>query len=280
MLVQVPLASVDVPFAFNEVTADFQDAVIQGEMTYRVTDAARLAAVLDYSVDRHGRYQSDDSQKLNDRLVHAAQILARSFTQRHKLRELLVASDALIAGVLEGLRQSPAVAMLGVEVLGLSVLSIKGSPEMSKALQAEAREELLRRADEAIYARRNAAVEQERTIKENELNTEIAVEQKRRTVRETQMAAEIAVEEQRTSLVDQRVANERKEADARGHALAATLEPLKTIDWRTLMAATAGGDSGHLIATAFRELAENASRIGELNVSPDLLRSLMKSKAK
>jgi SPFH domain / Band 7 family len=280
VLVQVPLASVDVPFVFNEVTADFQDATIQGELTYRVNDAARLTAVLDYSVDRHGRYQSDDVLKLSDRLIHAAQILARSFTQRNKLRELLVASDPLIAAVLDGLRTAPAVAMLGVEVLGLSVLSIKASPEMSKALQAEAREQLLKQADEAIYARRNSAVELERTIKENELNTEIAVEQKKRTVRETQMAAEIAVEEQRASLVDQRVANERKEADARAHALAATLEPLKTIDWRTLMAASGGNDTGLMIATAFRELAENASRIGELNVSPDLLRSLVRSKGK
>ena len=110
--------------------------------------------------------------------------------------------------MLASLQNSPAVQMLGVEVLGLSILSIKPTPEMAKALQAEAREELLRQADEAIYARRNAAVEMERTIKENELKTEIAVEEKKRQVRETQMAAEIAVEEQRATLVDQRVENE------------------------------------------------------------------------
>ena len=45
-IVTVPLSSVDVPFVFNEVTADFQEATIQGELTYRVTDAKRLAAVL------------------------------------------------------------------------------------------------------------------------------------------------------------------------------------------------------------------------------------------
>jgi hypothetical protein len=32
-----------------------------------------------------------------------------------------------------------------------------------------------------------------------------------------------------------------------------------------------------MIAVAFRELAENAERIGELNVSPELLRSLIPS---
>ncbi len=47
---------------------------------------------------------------------------------------------------------------------------------MAKALQADAREQLLQKADEAVFVRRNAALDLERKIKENELNTEIAVE--------------------------------------------------------------------------------------------------------
>ena len=276
-IVKIPLASTGVPFVFNEVTADFQEATIQGELTYRVADPKRLAAVLDFTVDRWGRYQTEDSQKLGDRLIHATQILARSFTQRRLLRDLLVQTDELLREVLEGLEKSPAVTLLGVEIIGLSILGIKPTPEMAKALQAGAREELLRQADEAVYARRNAAVEQERTIKENELKTEIAVELKRRTVRETQMAAEIAVEEQRATLVKQKVDNDRQEADARAHALQVTLEPLKSVDWRTLMAASGGAaDPKLMIALAFRDLADNASKIGELHVSPELLHSLLK----
>jgi regulator of protease activity HflC (stomatin/prohibitin superfamily) len=275
-IVLVPLESTDVPFIFNEVTADFQDATIQGELTYRITDARRVAEVLNYSVDDHRRYRSEDPQKLGDRLIHAAQIAARSFTQKRQLREVLVSSDSLVAEILGSLKASPAVQMLGVEVLGLSILSIKPTPEMSKALQAEARERLLKEADEAIYARRNAAVDMERTIKENELKTEIAVEEKRRQVRETQMAAEIAVEEQRAALVEKRALNERKEADARAHALAVTLEPLKSMDWKILLAAGGGSDPKLNIALAFRELAENAQKIGELNVSPELLNTLLK----
>ena len=277
-LVQVPLASTDVPFVFNETSADFQDAMIQGELTYRITDPKKISTVLDYSVNPRGNYRSDDPTKLNDRLVHAAQISARSFSQRRPLRSLLVSSDELIAEMLAGLSASSATTMLGVEILGLSILSIRANPEMSKALQAEAREQLMRKADEAVYARRNAAVEQERTIKENELNTEIAVEQKRRVVRETQMGAEISVEEQRAVLVDNRVANQRKEADARAHALQATLEPLKGVDWRTLMAASGHNGAKSIIALAFRDLAENAGKIGELNISPDLLSTLLSGK--
>lgn len=279
-LALIPLAGADVPFVFNEVTSDFQDATIQGEITYRIRDPKTIAAVLDFSVDANRRYRGEDPSKPADRLIHALQISARAFTQRHTLRELLVESDRLVAECLAGLKESEVAKMLGIEVLGLSILSLKATPEMTKALQAEAREALLRKADEAIYARRNSAVLLERTIKENELNTEIAVEQKQRTVRETKMAAEIAVEEQRAVLVDHKVANERKEADAKAYALKAMLEPLKDSDWKTLLAAGGGGDARLNIALAFRELAENATKIGELNISPDLLAGLTKKEGK
>ena len=48
------------------------------------------------------------------------------------------------------------------------------------ALEAAAREEILRQQDDAIYKRRNAAIEQERLVKENELNTEIRWRKSRR----------------------------------------------------------------------------------------------------
>jgi hypothetical protein len=275
-LVKVPVATADVPFVFNEVTADFQDATIQGELTYRIREPMQLASLLDFSVDAHGRYRSSDPEKLNDRLIHAAQILARSFTQRHSLGDLLVSSSALMQEMTEGLKSCETATALGVEVSTLSILSIKATPEMAKALQADAREELLRKADEAVFVRRNAAVELERKIKENELNTEIAVEQKKRQIREAQMQADIAVEEQRSQLVDRKIENDKKEAETRGQMLRATLEPLKEVDWRTLMAASAGGiNTKSLVAMAFRDLADNAGKIGHLNISPDLLTALM-----
>lgn len=276
VIVQVPLSSVDVPFVFNEVSADFQDVTLQGQLTYRVADPKRLAQLLDFSVDASGRYVSEDPKKLDERLVNFTQVFASAITHRTKLRELLGAYDTIVAEVLKGLKDSPSVAMLGVEILGLSILSIKPSPETGKALEADARESLLRMADEAVYARRNAAVAQERLIKESELNTEIAVEDKKRQIREAKMAADIAVEQQRAALVDQRVDNDRKDADAKAYGLNAMLAPLKGMDWHTLMALSAGKvDSKLTIAMAFRDLAENAEKIGELNISPDLLNALV-----
>lgn len=275
-IVAVPLASADVPFAFNEVTSDFQAVTLQGQLTYRVADPKRLAAVLDFTVRRDGSYVSDDPEKVPERLVQTTQILARAVAERLSLREALVSSEVFVRDVLAGLRASDVITMLGIEILGLSVTGVRPTPEIARALEAEAREGLQRESDEAIYARRNAAVEQERRIKESELNTEIAVQEKQRQIRETQMAADIAVEEQRTTLIERRSANERQDADARGYSLQATLEPLRGVDWRTLMAIGGGsGDPKLMIALAFRELAENAAKIGELNITPDLLRSLL-----
>jgi regulator of protease activity HflC (stomatin/prohibitin superfamily) len=280
-IVVIPLASGDVPFVFQEATADFQAVTIQGQLTYRVSDPTRLASLLDFSVDRHRKYCSDDPRKVAERLVHTLQTLARAITQRLVLREV-VSSDSIAVQALAELKKSEAVSALGVEVLNLSILSIQPTPETARALEAEAREALQRRADEAIYSRRNAAVEQERLIKESELNTEIVVEEKKRQIRETQIAAEISVEERRGELTDRRVENERKDADIRAYALTETLKPLRELDWKTLM--MLGGknaaDPKALIALAFQGMADNAQRIGELNVSPDLLNALISSPGK
>jgi regulator of protease activity HflC (stomatin/prohibitin superfamily) len=281
-IVSVPLNSADVPFAFAEVTADFQEVTLQGQLTYRIRDPQRAAAMLDFSISALGAANSDDPAKLPDRLVQEAQTRTRAVVQRLSLREVLVGSEAIVSEVVAALRASEAATMLGAEILNLVLVSIRPTPDMSRALEAEAREALQRRADEAIYERRNAAVESERRIRESELNTEIAVQEKQRQIRETQVAADIAVERQRSDLIDTRVQNDRKDADARAYGLAAVLEPLRQTDWRTLMAAGVGGgvDSGQMIALAFRDLADNAGKIGELNISPDLLNTLLTSTRK
>jgi regulator of protease activity HflC (stomatin/prohibitin superfamily) len=275
-IVQMPVASTDVPFVFNEISADFQEATIQGQLTYRITDPMKTAAMLDFSLTSAGQYQSDDPTKLGDRLCNSAQVLAHAFMQRQKLRELLVGSAGLSDEILAGLKASEAVQSLGVDILNVVILSIKPTPEMSKAFEAEAREDLLQKADLAIYARRNAAIEQERTIKENELNTEISVEQKKGEVRDAQLSADIGIEQRRSTLVDSQVANQHKEAEARSFALRSVLDPIRDVDWRLLLAANAAIDPKFLIALGFQELAQNASKIGELNISPELLNALLR----
>ncbi|MEL7497875.1 MAG: SPFH domain-containing protein [Planctomycetota bacterium] len=277
-VVQIPLSTIDVPFLFEETTVDFQDVTIQGELTYRIVDPTVISAMLDYTVNANGRHLSDDPTKLNDRLIQVAKTVSRGFVQRQSLAAVLTSSDELVTHITSHVAESETVKMHGLEVLGIALQSIKPTPEMAKALQAGAREKLLQQADEAVYARRNVSIELEREIKENELRTQIAVENKQREVRTTKLEADIALEQQRSELVDTQVANETKESEARAAALKATLDAVKDVDWRTLLATQEGGlDSKQMIAMAFRDLADNAEKIGSLNISPDLLSNLLDS---
>jgi regulator of protease activity HflC (stomatin/prohibitin superfamily) len=275
-IVSVPLASVNIPFVFTEPAADFQTITVQGQLTYRIADPKKAAEMLDFTLDGRGQYAGDAYQKLPERLVYGMQTLVRAEVQGMPLRAALVHGDAIASRVLERFKTSVEVAQLGVEILGLAVLSLKPTPEMAKALEAEAREALNREADDAVYTRRNAAIEHERGIKENELRTELLVQDKQRELHERELEAAIALETRRAALTDEKTANERKEADSRAYSLRAVIEPVQGLDWRTLMMLHAGGgDARNTIAMAFQELAANAQKIGELNVSPDLLRTLM-----
>ncbi|MEJ7619068.1 MAG: SPFH domain-containing protein, partial [Pyrinomonadaceae bacterium] len=200
-LIAVPLASTDVPFIFNELTRDFQEVTIQGQVTYRISDPERIATLLNFTLDAAGRrYVSDDPAQLPQRVINQVKVLTRKEVQNLTLREALRSSDQLVERVTLELRDAREIVSLGLDILGVSILAVKPTPETARALEAQAREQLLREADEAIYARRNSAVEQERAIKENELNTEVAVENKRRQIREAQMDAERAVQEKQHEL--------------------------------------------------------------------------------
>src|SRR5258706_1358057 len=297
-LVIIPVGSADVPFIFNEISADFQPLTVQGQLAFRVHDPQKVAALLNYMVDGlPGRYVSDDPQKLPQRLVNLVQVLVRAEIQRLPLREAMHASDVLATSAFAKPGTGEELPALSVKVLAFSVQAIKPVPEMSRALEAEAREELMRRSDQAIYDRRNAAVEQERRIKENELNTEIAVEEKQRQIRETQVEADLAVEakqqqvrqakingqieleNERKRLVAARVENERAEADIQAYAVDASLKPLRDLEPAVLeMLSVQTADPRLMVSLAFKQLAQNAAKIGHLNISPDLLQTLLKER--
>lgn len=293
-LVAVPVGSRDVPFMFQDVTKDFQDITLQGQFIYRVKDARKLAEMMNFTLKPDGKtYLSDDPKKLPNRLVNLVQVNLRSLIQEMDLRNALGATDILVRQMKKGLTSSGVLTALGVEIIDFTIQAIKPTPETARALEASVREKLLQEADEAIYVRRNASVEQERAIKENELKTDIAVEQKKREIEETkreatrvlqekdrvirqeQLDGKIALEKKRQSLVELASTNARKEADTKAYGISTMMEALSKVDSRTLEALTSTGmQPEQMIAQAFRGLAEGADKIGELNISPDLLRSL------
>jgi hypothetical protein len=290
----IPLGSKDIQFIFNESTKDFQTITIQGQITYKIENPTQLADSLDFTLDKYRRYKEENFEKLNQRLNNEAQTSTSSFIQGLSLKEALRSAKIISQNISEGLKKSNSAKILGVDVLSVDVLGVRATPEMTKALETETRESLQKEADEAIYERRNFAVEQERRIKESELNTDIAVEEKKkqiiekqaeirvneaeseRKLREMKVLADLSIEEQKTKLIEMQVLNDRKQADSKGYMLEKTLAPYKGMDWKTLMALNSDKVSAlDNIGFAFRELAENADKIGTLNITPDFLETVI-----
>ena len=296
-IVSIPVQSNDFQFAFKETTKDYQEVTIQGQVTYRIENPKQLAEALDFTVNKKKQYLKNDFDKIQQRIVNEAQTASSSIIHRLNLKEALRQLEQIETEIFENVQKSKTVKMLGLEILSVNVLGVTPNPEMARALEAQTREALQKEADQAIYERRNFAVEQERMIKESELNTEIAVEEKQKQIvekkmetdvvkltneqklKEMDMSSSILLEEQKKQLIDKQVANEKKEADAKEYVLKANLKPYKEVDWKTLMAISQGSNNaGNNIALAFRELAENANKIGNLNITPDLLETIVKSK--
>lgn len=290
-IVAVPMGSNDIQFIFNESTVDFQTVSVQGQITYKIEKPKQLAEILNYTVNDKGKLNTNDNEKLKQRLVNEAQTAATTFIQSMSLKETITNAKRIEEKISEGLSNSETANSLGISIMSVNVIAVKPTPEMSKALETTTREALQQEADAAIYDRRNFAVEQERIIKESELNTEIAIQEKEkqiaekrmekehieeendRKLREMRVDADIAVENKRKDFIAVKIENEMKEADAKKYSLQAQLTPYKDVDWK-IISAMNNKSANNDIAIAFRELAENAQTIQNLNITPDLLQSL------
>jgi hypothetical protein len=276
-LVAVPVASRDQGFIFEQVTADFQTVTVQGQVAWRVAEPQRLASMLNYALRPDGRgYESDDPEKLAQRVVNVVEVLSKQVVKDLPLRDVLRAADATATRVTRELERHPEVKSLGLEILGVAILAIKPAPDTARALEAEAREAILKAADDAVYLRRNAAVENERAIRESELKTEALVQEKKRDLRDKDMQAAVALETRRKEFVERNAENTRTLAEAEAHRLRAAMSALEAADPRIVQAlAAAGMQPQQLIAQAFGGIAERADKIGQLNVSPELLNALL-----
>lgn len=249
-IVLVPASTTDALFVLNEATGNFQAVTLQGQITYRIAQPETIAGLLNFTINPKTRdYLSEDPEKLNQRIVNIVQTLTRKELAGLSLEDALSSAERMGRTVLTQMQQEPALAAMGVECLSLFYTSIKATPEMTKALEAEYREALQKRADQAIYARRADAVEQERKIKQNELSTSIDLEKRRQ------------------ELVDLQGENSRKQAEFEAEATRIKFDPYLKMDARLLT------------ALAFRDFAGNAQKIGNLTITSEILEQLLNGPA-
>lgn len=296
-IVSIPTQSMEAPFIFNETTRDYQSVTVQGQVVFSISDPEKLATMMNFTLNHKG-YVSEDPYKLGDRILNVAQVAIAQSVQQSTLRECLDNAATLIAQFREAFTASPVLQTLGIRVIDLAVQAIRPVPETARALESATREALLLEADRAVYQRRNAAIEQERQIKENELQTEMAVNQRNREIRENlieadravkekqrvmaqeEMLGSIALEEKRQALVDLSAENDRKESDTQAYRVEQWAKAVNQLDDSIIQAiADTGMAPEKIIANAFRTLA-NSNNIGQLNITPDLLQSLTSVGAK
>jgi regulator of protease activity HflC (stomatin/prohibitin superfamily) len=279
-IVEIPLDDRELPFLVAGRSADFQDVNVNGVVTFRVSEPELLAARVDFSLDtRSGRYKSEPLDKLAIVVKELAQELAGSFVARAPLRALLDQGIEVIRDEIQrGLVAAPSLSSLGIEIVATRVASVKPSAELEKALELPARERIQQEADEATFARRALAVEKERAIAENELTSQIELARRE----ETLIGQRGQNEKKRITddAASKRIAAESAAGNVRldAEAQAARIELLEgarveaereRIDiYRDLPPAT-------MMGLAARELAGKLQSIEHLNLSPDLLGSLL-----
>lgn len=257
-IAKVPLNIRDSSFAFKEVTRDFQAVTYQGQTSYRFVNPSLAVSSLNLSIDPStGRYIDNDLALLDQRVANAVNSAAGAEIQAQDLASALRSYDVTAAAVLERVRKGQALDAFGIEITSLIITSIRPTPEVAKAMEAGLREEMLRRADEAIYARRNAAIEEERKISEQE------------------MATQLAMESRRQELVAVTGANLVAEAEARGKAQSAeaayVLERLREeLElWRAL-------DPRLIAALGFKALGDKGAQ--QMTVTTEVLSALLQDK--
>ena len=268
----VPTVSFDTFFAFDEVlTSDFQGINIQGDISYIIRDYEKVAGMIDFSYISESGYEekkAEAKQIMGKRITNLAKTSVTKFVNARDVKAVIHSQEELAAFLTEKMTSNEAITELGLEVVTVSILAVSPSVETKKALESATREQILQQQDNAIYKRRNAAIEQERIVKENELNTEIKVAEKEhenQMLRQKNALEEIELESKVT----------KEKVDTKAYANEIMLKAMESVDKDVLLAILLSGmDSKTLIAKAFYSLAENTDKIGNLNISPDLLETL------
>jgi regulator of protease activity HflC (stomatin/prohibitin superfamily) len=175
VLSEVPVDDRELPLLFHARTSDFADVTVQATVTYRISTPATAAERLDFSVDPLlGQWRGQPLDQVATLLAELAQQPALDLLVRLPLTEALTAGIVPVReAVSVALSGDPRLTDTGVSVVSARVVAIRPEPDLERALQTPTRESIQQEADRATYARRARAVEQERAIAENEMQSKI-----------------------------------------------------------------------------------------------------------
>jgi regulator of protease activity HflC (stomatin/prohibitin superfamily) len=267
-IIEVPTDDRDLTLVVHGRSSDYQDVTVQGIMTYRPVDPVRLADRVDFSLElTTGTYVSEPIDRVEVLLSQLAQEEVLRYLARTTIRELLRDGIARLREAVDAaLALAPQLPEFGLAVSSVRITGVRPNPDLEKAIEAPVREHIKQESDEATFARRALAVEKERAIAENELQSRI----------------ELARREQ--ALIEQQGANAKRKAadDAESAQIAAAADAgrIETVEGARqrveanrlqALQAAPGSVLATVAATAF---AEHIDSIANLQITPDLLSSI------
>lgn len=279
-LSEVPLDDREQPLLFHARTRDFQDVTVQATITYRVVDPAIAATRIDFGIDpAGGRWQAMPLEQVGGLLTELAQQHAVDLLAQLALPAALAEGMAAVRQrIAIGLAADQRIAETGLGVVDVRVIAVRAEADVERALQTPMREEVQQDADKATYQRRALAVERERAIAENELQSQIElarreeqlVEQKGQNERRraTEKAAAGRINARAQAETQRLLAEAQADATRLIGAAEAEAEAARLAAYAELEAAT-------ILGLALKELAGNLPAIGTLNLTPDLLTPLL-----
>ncbi|MBN8940515.1 MAG: band 7 protein [Rhizobiales bacterium] len=268
-IAEVPMEDRETTLFVKGRSQDFQQVAVQGMLTWHVVDPELLAQRVDFSLAlANGRPKGEPIERIETRLAGLVNQAALQYLAEAPVRTLLDAGIEPLRLRLEAaLTDAASLTDIGIAVVAARVTSLAPSAELERALQTPTFEALQQKADEATFERRALAVDKERAIAENELanKTELARREK--------------------TLITEEAENARNRASGLAEARQVEAEA-EAARIRTVEAARAEAEQAHiavyrdvspavLMSLAARDLAGKLKTIEHINVTPDLLASLV-----
>lgn len=275
-IAEIPVDDQELVLQITGRTQDFQVTSVQGVLTWRVADPDALARRVDCTLDlTTGQHVHTPLEQVANTLSEQAQQLACDTLAQLPLADALEHGISQVrARVIGGLRGSEALAALGVEVVSVSIRAIRPAAEVERALQVTTREQIQQQADKATFERRAVAVERERAIAENELQSQIELARREEMLiaQQGQNARREVTERAETTRLEAVCAAETSKVTSEAEAAALrALEQAKAEAERAHVDIYRDLPSDVLLGLAARELAANLPEIGSLTVTPDLI---------
>ena len=268
-IAELPMDDREMTLFVKGRSQDFQTVAVQGTIGWHVVDPARLAERVDFSIDlRTGKLRGEPIEKIQARIAGIANQAVQQYLGQAPVRALLDAGPAHLRERLQAVvAADPALTDIGIAAVAVRLTNLTPTSELERALQTPTFEALQQKADEATFQRRALAVEKERAIAENELanKTELARREKLLIAEEAENARNRATGAAEAQQI---------EAGAEAERIRA-IESAKAEAERQHIAIYRDLPPAILLGLAAQQLAGKLDKIEHVNVTPDLLATVL-----